>query len=398
MTRVSLGILLANAAMATPAAAQKTYDPGATASEIKIGNITTSTGWAKEYGAVGRAEAAYFQMINDHGGVNGRKINFISVDNGSDFGRSLELARKLVEQDGVFLIFSAIGTESNLAIRAYMNDKKIPQLFIQSSSSVFDDPSHFPWTMGFFATYRTEGSAYAKYILENKPAAKIAVLYANNDAGREYLAGVHDGLGDKATAMIVKESSYQDSDLNLDSEIVALKNSGADVFLDLSLGMFATRAIRKAYDIDWHPLQFIPNASLSIAAFLDPAGVEKAAGIIANARSKGWLQPQARNDPAVRAFLEWMNKYNPEASLRDQNNVAGYERAQAMVEVLSRSGDNLTRANVMKQAANLDLELGMLRPGIRIRTSPSDYQPIKQLYLIRFNGRDWVPVGSVIGN
>jgi branched-chain amino acid transport system substrate-binding protein len=291
-----------------------------------------------------------------------------------------------------------MGTESSLAIRAYLNDRKVPQLFIQSSSSVFDDPSHFPWTMGFFATFRTEGLAYANYILQNKPHGKIALLYADNEGGRDYVAGVHDGLGNRSAAMIVKESSYEDSAPQIDSKIAEFKNSGADVFLNLSVGRVATQAIRKAYDIDWHPLQFIPNASLSVAAFLDPAGLERATGIIANARSKGWLQPQAQNDPAVRGFLEWMQKYNPEASLRDQNNVAGYERAQALIEVLSKSGDNLTRANVMKQAANLDLELGMLRPGIRIRTRPNDYQPIKQLYLVRFDGKEWVPLGSVMGN
>jgi branched-chain amino acid transport system substrate-binding protein len=395
MIRISTVIVLASVTLA-PALAQKTYDPGVTDNEIKIGNIMTYTGWAKEYGAVGRAEAAYFQMINDRGGIGGRKINFISVDDGSEAGKSVDLARKLVEEDGVLLIFSSVGTESNLAIRAYMNEKKVPQLFIQSSSAVFDDPSHFPWTMGFFATYRTEGWSYARYILQNRPEAKIAVLYANDDAGKEYLAGVHDGLSAKASTLIVKEASYQVSDAKvdsqLDSQITMLKNSGADVFLNLSVGMFASQAIRKAYEMGWRPLQFIPNASLSVTAFLDPAGLEKAAGIVSNARSKGWSHPQARSDPAVREFLEWMSSYNPQASLRDQNNVAGYERAQALVEVLKKCGDNLTRANVMKQAASLDLELGMLRPGIRITTSQSDYQPIKQLYLIRFNGKDWAPL------
>ena len=398
MIHISPAMLLVSVMIAPAVVAQKIYDPGATDNEIKIGNIMAYTGWAQEYGAIGRAEAAYFQMVNDRGGVNGRKINFVSVDNGSDATKSVALARQLVEQNGVLLIFSSIGTDSNLAIRAYMNEKRVPQLFVESSSAVFDDPSHFPWTMGFFATYRTEGSAYAKYILQNKPGAKIAVLYANDDAGKEYLAGVRDGLGDKASAMIVKEASYQASDVALDSQIMTLKTSGADVFLNLSFGAFATQAIRTAYDINWRPLQFIPNASLSIAAFLDPVGLEKATGIIANARSKGWRDPQMRSDPAVREFLEWMSKYNPQASLRDQNNVAGYERAQALVEVLRKCGDDLTRANVMKQAANLDLELGMLRPGIRIRTTPSDYQPIKQLFLIRFNGKGWVPIGPVMSD
>jgi len=385
-------------AIAAPSAtAQKSYDPGATDTEIKIGNIAPCTGWANQYAAVARAEAAYFQMINDRGGINGRKISFISLDNASDPAKALDLASKLVEQEQVLLIFSSIGTEDNLAIRAYLNDHKIPQLFVESSSAVFNDPSHFPWTMGFFATYRNEGIVYAQYILQNKPAAKVGVLYANNDAGKEYLAGVHDRLGNKASVLLVKEVSYQVSDPSLQPQITALKDSGADVFLNFSLGPFTTQSIRTAYDAGWHPLQFIPNASLSVTAFLEPAGLEKSAGIISNARSKSWLSSRAQSDPAVREFLDWMSKYNPGASLRDQNNVAGYERAQALVAVLKKCGDNLTRANVMKQAASLDLELGMLRPGIKLTTSPTDYQPIKQLFLIRFDGKSWLPFGSTIG-
>jgi branched-chain amino acid transport system substrate-binding protein len=396
--RLSLLASLAAVIIGAPARGQKSYDPGASDTEIKIGNIAPFSGSSIEYAAVARAEAAYFQMINDRGGVNGRKLNFISVNDASDSPKSADLARKLVEEDKVLLIFSSFGTESNLAIRAYMNEEKIPQLFVQSSSAVFDDPSHFPWTMGFFATYRTEGLVYAKYILQNKPRAKVAVLYANDDVGKEYLAGVHDGFGGKASAMIVKEVSYQVSDQvserALEPQITALRDSGADVFLDLSVGTFTTQAIRTAYDLGWHPLQFIPNASLSIAAFLDPAGLEKSAGIITNARSKSWTSARAQSDPAVREFLDWMRKYNPDASLRDQNNVAGYERAEALVEVLKKCGDKLTRANVVKQASSLDVELGMLRPGIRVTTSPTDYQPIKQLFLIRFDGREWVPFGA----
>jgi branched-chain amino acid transport system substrate-binding protein len=390
----SLGAVIA----AASATAQKPYDAGASDTEIKIGNIAPYTGWGKEYAAIARAEAAYFQMINDRGGVNGRKITFISVDNASEVPKSVDLARKLVEEDKVLLIFSSIGTEGNLAIRAYMNENRVPQLFVQSSSAAFNDPSHFPWTMGFFATNRSEGLAYAKYILQYKPSAKIGVLYANDDAGNEYVAGVHDGLGDTASALIVKEAAYQVSDQTIEPQIAMLKDSGADVFLNFSVGPFATQAIRAAYDLGWHPLQFIPNASLSVAAFLDPAGLEKAAGVITNARSKGWLSARAKGDPAVREFLDWMSKYNPQASLRDQDNVAGYERAQALVEVLKKCGDNLTRANVMKQAASLDLELGMLRPGIKIKTSPTDYQPIKQLYLMRFDGKEWVPFGDTISD
>lgn len=391
------GSLRATAA-SRPADPQKAYDDGASDAEIRIGNIAAYTGWESEYAAVARAEAAYFQMINDRGGIHGRKIQFISLDGASNSANALPLAQKLVEEEKVLLIFSPIGTETNLAIRGYMNEKKVPQLFLQSSSAVFDDPSHFPWTMGFFATYKTEGSAYAKYILKNKPNAKIGVLYANDDGGREYVEGLHEGLGDRAARMIVKEASYEVSAQTASLEIAALKDSGADTFVNFSVGRFATVAIRAAYEIGWRPLQFIPNASLSVAAFLEPAGLEKSAGIISNARSKGWSTPEARSDPAVREFIAWMQRYNPQASLRDQNNVAGYERAQALVEVLQECGDNLTRANVQKQAAGLDMELGMLRPGIRIQTSQTDYQPIKQLFMIQFDGTRWVPFGGIVGD
>jgi branched-chain amino acid transport system substrate-binding protein len=387
----SAAVLLVCALAPSPAAAQKKYDPGATDTEIKIGNIMPYTGVFSEYGATGRAEAAYFQMINDQGGVNGRKIKFISVDSGSDTSKAAALAHQLVEQDQILATAGNWGTPANLAMRTYMNEKNVPQLFVAATESAFDDPSHFPWTMGFQASKRTEGLAYAKYILENKPDARIAILYSHDPSGEEWLGGIRDGLGKKAPEMIAKEAAFEYSDpAALDAQIVALKDSGADVFMNLAVGGFATRAIRKAYDIGWHPLQFIPNASLSISAFLEPAGLEKAAGIITNARSKGWLRPQARRDPAVRAFLEWMRRYNPDASIRDANYVYGYEVAETMVAVLKKCGDDLTRANVMKQAASLDLELGMLRPGIKVTTSATDYQPIKQLFLIRFDGHDWV--------
>jgi branched-chain amino acid transport system substrate-binding protein len=396
-TRLPVISLLLLAFGSIPALAQPKYDPGATDTEIMIGNIMPYTGAFSEYGATGRAEAAYFQMINAQGGINGRKIKFITLDSGSDTDKAVALAHQLVEQDQVLLTVGIWGTPANMAIRPYMNEKKVPQLFVAATESAFDDPAHFPWTMGFQASKRTEGLVYAKYILQNKPEAKVAILYARDPSGQEWLQGIRDGLRDKASSMIVKEASFEYSDpQGFDAQVVALKNSGADVFMNLAVGRLATRAIRKAYDIDWHPLQFIPNASISVAAFLEPAGLQKAAGIISNARSKGWLKPQSKQDPAVRAFLAWMNKYNPDANIRDANCVYGYEVAQTLVEVLEKCGSDLTRANAMKQAAGLDLELGMLRPGIRITTSASDYQPIKQLYLIQFNGQDWLPISTPI--
>ena len=388
-------VLFALVILLPSAAAQKHYDAGATDAEIKVGNIVPYTGKFAQYGVNGRAEAAYFRMINDRGGINGRRINFISLDSASDTGKALPLARQLVEQDQVLLTVGIWGTPTNLAVRPYLNEKKVPQLFVAAPDSAFNDPSHYPWTMGFQATKRTEGLNYARHVLSVRPTAKIAILYANDASGKEWLLGIHDGLGDKAEALIVKEVAFEYSDLAaLDPKIDALKATGADVFMNMAVGRFATEVIRRAYDIGWHPLQFIPNASISTAAFLDPAGLEKANGIVANARSKFWLDPKLRSDPGVRAFLDWMKKYNSGASLRDAENVYGYEVAQTLVEVLRKCGDELTRANVMKQAANLDLKLGMLRPGIKVTTSPTDYQPIKQLFLVKFDGRHWRPISD----
>ena len=394
MTTAAIAAVVALAA--GTAAAQKLYDPGASDTEIKVGNISSYTGVFAEYGAVARAEAAYFKMINDRGGIRGRKINFVSVDDGSDARKSPELARGLVERDQVLLIFGVQGTGSNLAIREYMNQKKVPQLFAAASSSKFNDPSHFPWTMGFQESGRTEAAIFAQYVLLVKPDAKIAVLYGNGDAGRDFLAGVYDALGDKASSMIVKEMAYEGSAQSIGPQMAALKDSGADVFFNLAAGKYATEAIRGAYDSGWRPMQFLANMSQSTAAFLDPAGLQKSAGIISSARSKGWLSAQARDDPQVRDFLEWMKTYNSDASLRDAANVYGYEAAQVLVEVLKRCGDNLTRPNVMLQAATLDMEVAMLYPGIRVRTSPTDYRPIKQLYLIKFDGRDWMKFSEVL--
>jgi branched-chain amino acid transport system substrate-binding protein len=391
-------LLLLTLACAAPATAQRTYDPGVTDAQITIGNTAPYTGAFSAYSAEERAEAAYFTMMNDHGGVNGRKIRFVSVDDGSDVRQTVAATHRLVEQEHVLAIFGSFGTQANLATRDYLNAAKIPQVFIQANAAVFNDPEHYPWTMGFFATPLVEGSAYARYILTNKPNAKIALLYARGEAGKEYADGLRDGLGSKASTLIVKEATFEYSDpaSEIDAQVEALRDSGADVLANFSTGSVATQVIRKAFDLGWHPLQFIPNGSLSIAAFLDPAGLRKADGIISNARSKGWLEPHAQDDPAVRDFVDWMKRYNPQASLRDAISVAGYERAQALIDVLRRCGDDVSRANVMRQAASMDLELGILRPGIKIRTSATDFQPIKQLYLIRFDGADWKSAGAVI--
>ncbi len=371
--------------------------------DIRIGNIASYTGSGQDYAAVARAEAAYFRMINDRGGIASRKIDFISLDDGGDSGRALRQAQRLVEQEQVLALFSTFGTDANLAIREYANAQRVPQLFVEASSAVFDDPAHFPWTMGFYPTYRTEGLAYAAYVGEHRPNARIAVLYEDSAAGVEFRQGLVDGLGARAATMIVQQASYHagnadagDAGAGLDALLEGFKRSRADVFMNLAWGHTASAAIRRSYDLDWHPLQFIPNASLSVAAFLEPAGLAKASGIISSARSKSWWRPNAGRDPEVREFLDWMARYNPGASLRDQLNVAGYERAQALVAVLRQCGGELTRARVMAQATSLDLSIGMLRPGIRLTTSRDDFQPIKQLFLIRFDGQEWQPLDSVV--
>lgn len=376
-------------AMPLSAFAQKRYDDGASDTEIRVGNTTPMTGDFAEYSGESRAEAAYFKTVNDQGGINGRKVVFVSRDDGSDPRKAARLARQLVEEDKVLLLFSTFGSAANTGIREYANEHLVPQLFVQTASAIFDDPAHFPWTMGFFASFRTEGRAYGRYIAQVRPDAKIGVLYANDESGREYLSGLREGLGEQA-GHIVREAPFKYADPNtIDAQIDSLQSAGADVFLNFAVGRYVTRAIRHAYDIGWRPLQIIPNASLSAPQFLDPAGAEKAVGIVSNARSKGWQSATLRSDPGVADFLKWRREYLPDDGPRDAMNVAGYERAQALVEVLRRCGDDLTRANVMKQAASLDLTLGILRPGIRITTSPNDYQPIKDLYLVRFDGKDW---------
>jgi branched-chain amino acid transport system substrate-binding protein len=381
---------------APPALAQKQYDPGASDTEIRIGNISPYTGPDFAYGSTGKAEAAYFQMINNRGGVNGRKITFISVD--SQSGDPMTLAHTLIDTDKVLLVFGSQAANANLTMRPYLNQMKIPQLFIGGSGySGWADPQHYPYTMGFYPSWRSEGAAYAKYVLQTKPDAKISVLFRDDELGRDYLQGIHEGLGDKATSMIVKEVSYAKTDPELTGQVATLKASGATVFMNMTFGRYATQAIREAYDQNWHPLQFIPTGSLSISLFLDPAGLQKAEGIISSAHSKSWRRENA-DDPDVAEFLAWMRNYNTDGNIRDALNAWSYEVSQVLVEVLRKCGDNLTRANVIKQVTSLDMDVKMLRPGIRVTTSPTDYRPIKQMFLVRFNGRNWLPEGEVIGN
>ncbi len=392
------GLSLMACVVASDAWAQKNYGPGVTDTEIKIGQTMPYSGPASAYGTIGRSEAAYFNMINDQGGINGRKINFISLDDGYSPPRTVEQVRKLVEEEQVLLLFQTLGTPTNTAIHKYMNAKKVPQLFVATGATKWGDPEHFPWTMGWQPNYQTEGHLYAKYLLKSKPAARIAVLFQNDDYGKDYVKGLHDGLGDKADKMIVKEVSYEVTDPTVDSQIVTLQSSGADTFFIIATPKFAAQAIRKTYDVGWKALTFVNNVSTSISAVLEPAGLEKSVGLVTALFVKDPTDPQWSKDPAMKQWRAWMEKYYPEGNIGDGFNTYGYAAAQTLVQVLKQCGDDLTRENVMRQAANLkNFEISVLLPGIKINTGPTDFYPLEQVQLARFDGKRWVLFGEVLG-
>ncbi|MGA2314300.1 MAG: ABC transporter substrate-binding protein [Xanthobacteraceae bacterium] len=373
------------------------YGPGVSDTEIKIGNTMPYSGPASAYGAIGKAETAYFAMINDQGGINGRKINFISRDDGYSPPKTVELVRQLVEEEHVLLLFNTLGTPPNSAIRGYLNDNKVPHLFVATGADKWNDPKHYPWTMGWQPSYRVEARIYARYILKNLPNAKIAVLYQNDDFGKDYLVGLREGLGDKADKMIVATQTYETTDPTVDSQIVALQGSGADVLLTAAIPKFAAQAIRKVYDIGWKPTHFLTNVSASVKAVLQPAGPEKGVGIISAGYLKEPTDPQWQDTPEYKEWLAWMKKYNTSGNVADGNNVSGYSFAQTLVAVLKASGDNLTRENVMKQAASIhNMTLPMLLPGIVVSTSADDFAPVKQMQLEKFDGTTWRLFGEVI--
>ncbi|HJP68922.1 MAG TPA: ABC transporter substrate-binding protein [Sphingomicrobium sp.] len=382
--------------MGGSALAQKQYDPGATDTEIKIGNFVPYSGPVSSYGMIGRTMDAYFKKINAEGGINGRKINFISYDDAFSPPKAVEQTRKLVESDEVLLIFGALGTPSNTAIQKYLNAKKIPQLFIFTGATKWDDPKNFPWTMSFIPSYQTETRIYAKHILKEKPNAKIAVLYQNDDYGKDFLKGLKDGLGDKVN-MIVAESSYEVSEPTVDSHIVMLKASGADVFVNITTPKFSAQAIKKMGEIDWKPMQFLNNVSAQIGSVLKPAGLENSQGIISATYTKDATDPQWKDDPAMKRFFEFLSKYFPEADRYNSSVMTSYIFSQLLVQVLKQAGDDLTRENVMKQAANLKaLEVDGILPGIKVNTSPTNFSPIRQLQLTRFKGEAWERFGPVL--
>ncbi|WP_018318828.1 ABC transporter substrate-binding protein [Bradyrhizobium sp. WSM2793] len=385
-------------AMSSPALAQKKHDSGASDTEIRIGNIMPYSGPASAYAAIGKAEEAYFRKVNAEGGINGRKIKFISYDDAYSPPKTVEQARKLVESDGVLLIFGSLGTSTNGAIRKYMNEKKVPQLFVASGASKWNDPRQYPWTMGWQPSYASEARIYAKYIMKEKPDGKIGVLYQNDDFGKDYLKGLKDGLGPKAS-MIVLEEAYDTSEPAIDEHVVKLKASGADVFISITTPKFAAQAIKKAAEINWHPVHIVSNVSASVGGVIEPAGLEISQGLLSASYTKDGSDPQWSADDGMKKFYNFLAQYDPKANKLDAGVVFGYAAAQTMVKVLQMCGDDLTRENVMRQAASLkDFEPDTLLPGIRINTAPDNFAPIEQLQMMRFKGRKWELFGDIISS
>jgi branched-chain amino acid transport system substrate-binding protein len=371
--------------------------PGVTAQEIKLGQTMPYSGPASAYGTIGKAEIAYFNMINEQGGVNGRKINLMSLDDSYSPPKAVEQVRRLVEQENVAFIFNPLGTPSNSAIQKYLNEKKIPQLFVATGASKWGDPQHFPWTMGWQPDYRTEARIYAKYLLKNKPNAKIAVLYQNDDFGKDYIIGLEEVLGDKAKTMVVQKVSYETSDPTVDSQVVTLQGSGADTLLVAATPKFAAQAIRKVSDVGWKPLFLLTNVSTSVGAVINPAGPEKAVGIISASYGKDPVDPTWKDDAGMKVWRDFMAKYYPEGDVSDASNVYGYGVAATLVQVLKQCGDDLSRENVMKQAASLkDFDLPTALPGIKVNTGPNQFYPIRQMQLESWDGKSWKLFGDVL--
>lgn len=383
------------APLATPAIAQTKEAPGVTATELLIGQTMPYSGPASSYAPIGRTEVAYIEMINSQGGINGRKIKLLSVDDGYSPPKTVEQTRKLVEEEDVACIFQQLGTPTSMATRKYLNAKKVPQIFVASGATQFGDPQHYPWTIGWQVSYQIEGRVYARYILQQKPNAKIAILYQNDDSGRDFLKGFKDGLGEKVN-QIAATTSYEPTDPTVDSQVVQLRSSGADTLFMGGIPKFCAMTLRKVRDLNWNPLYVITTTAASVSSGLAPAGLDKAVGLVTGAYMKDPSDPQWKDDPAYQDWLAFMRKYQPGADLSDINNVYGYCAAQTGVQVFKQCGNDLSRQNIMRQAANLDVQLPMFQAGIRYRTTATDYLGIKKLRLQRFDGKAWVPFGDPI--
>lgn len=383
------------APLAMPAIAQAKEAPGVTATELLIGQTMPYSGPASSYAPIGRVEVAYVNMINDQGGINGRKIKLLSLDDGYSPPKTVEQTRKLVEEEGVACLFQPLGTPTSMSTRKYLNAKKVPQLFVASGATVFDDPKHYPWTIGWQVSYQIEGRVYARYILDTKPDAKIAALYQNDDSGRDFMKGFRDGLGDKIK-QLVAAVSYEPTDPTVDSQVVQLQASGADALFTSGIPKFTAMSLRKVRDLNWNPLYVIATVGASVSSGLAPAGLDKAVGIITGAYMKDPSDPQWKDDPGFKDWLAFMHKYMPDADLTDINNVYGYCGAQTGMQVFKQCGQDLSRPNIMRQAGNLNLTLPMFQKGIDFHTTPTDYLAIKRLRLQRFDGKAWVPFGDPI--
>jgi branched-chain amino acid transport system substrate-binding protein len=382
-------------ALAGPAIAQKKYDTGASDTEIRIGNIMPYSGPASAYGTIGKTLGAYFNKVNAEGGINGRKITFITYDDGYAPPKTVEQARRLVENDDVLLILNSLGTAHNTAIQKYLNTKKVPQLFVATGATKFGDPKNFPWTMGWQPNYQSEGRIFAQHILKNHPQGRIGILFQNDDYGKDYVKGLKDGLAGKM--MIVAELPYEPTDPTVDSQMVSLKASGADIFFNVTTPKFAAQSIKKAAEIGWKPVHLLNSVSASVGAVIKPAGLENAHGVLTAVYGKDPTDPFWKDDPGMKEWVAFMDKYYPDGDKSSSFPVYGYSIARTMVQVLQQCGDDLTRANVMKQAASLkDYETGMALPGIKINTSPTDFYPIEQMQMGRFNGESFVPFGPIL--
>ncbi|MET4087389.1 MULTISPECIES: ABC transporter substrate-binding protein [Bradyrhizobium] len=397
MLHLATATALTIALSVTAASAQKKYDPGASDTEIKVGQTMPFSGPASAYSSIGKTQAAYFKMINDQGGINGRKINLIQYDDAYSPPKAVEQIRKLVESDEVLLTFQIIGTPVNAAVQKYLNSKKVPQLFAATGASRFTDPKNFPWTMGYNPNYFVEGRIYGQYILKQHPDAKIGVLYQNDDLGKDYLNGIKAGLGDKAAKMIVTEASYEVSDPTVDSQILKIKDAGADLFFSATTPKQAAQAIKKIAEMGWHPIQIVDINATSVGAVLKPAGLDAAKGLISVNYGKEPLDPTWKDDAGLKKYFDFMAKYYPDGDKDSNFNTYGYGTAQLLVHVLKQCGDDLTRENVMKQAASLkDVTSDIALPGIKANTSATDYRVNKQLQMMKFNGERWELFGPIL--
>jgi branched-chain amino acid transport system substrate-binding protein len=393
---VLAAIALVGILAATPALAEKKYDIGVTDTEIKIGNTIPYSGPASVYSIIGKTYSAFFRMINDQGGVNGRKINFISYDDAYSPPKTVEQVRKLVESDEVFLLFATLGTASNVGIQKYLNQKKIPHLFVGSGASRWGDPEHFPWTIGLQPSYRSEARIYATYILKNFPGKTIGILYQNDDFGKDYLVGLKDVLQDQYAKLVVSEMAFEVSVPTVDSQVVAIRTANPDIFLNIGTPKFAAQAIKKVAEMNWHPIHIMTNVSISPAQTLKPAGIENSTGILSSAYQMIVTDPAMEATPGMKKFRAFMEKYFPEADKSESGPLTAWNAGHVFVQLIKQCGDDLTRENVMKQAANLDMTVDTYLPGIRIKTSPTDFYPIEQLQMIKFNGQTWEPFGPMI--